>query len=178
MKNNDFYKIKKYQSEQSASMARIIAKIIDFGFALIFAIMLYPFGVIFAVFYLAIADSLMEGESIGKKCMGFRVVSLVDGTPCGYKDSCLRNLPFVIPFSLLIFPIWGWFAAFLTFLPAALVEFYLIYKSEHFLRVGDMMAQTTVVASDPDGEEVKRKSRGWFDPTEDSLEPQSRRIKE
>lgn len=147
----------------TALLARFIAKGIDLFIAFILAIFFYPIGVIFAAFYLAIADSLYGGQSVGKKFIGMAVISLEDGTPCSFKQSVIRNLPFVIPFTVAIIPLWGWALAILMGIPLAGLEIYLLLKLDSGHRLGDVMADTTVIANDPERKSASKEHKNhWY----------------
>ena len=92
----------------TSRITRMIAKAIDFFIVLILSMLFYPFGLLLAMFYIGISDSINGGQSVGKKLMGFSVISLEDGKPCSIKQSIIRNLPMLIPMGFAIIPLWGW----------------------------------------------------------------------
>jgi uncharacterized RDD family membrane protein YckC len=143
---------------RAARFMRLLAKAIDCFLAFLLCIVLYPFGVLLSIGYLSIADSLNQGESVGKKLMGFKVLSLKDGEACSLKASIIRNLPFTIPLLFLLIPFWGWIACILTMVPLIALEIFLIFKLDAFHRLGDVMADTTVIANDPHQEDLQNKS--------------------
>ncbi|OUR98918.1 hypothetical protein A9Q84_05765 [Halobacteriovorax marinus] len=147
-----------------ARISRMIAKGIDLFIALILSIFLYPVGIIFALIYMAVADSLQNGQSVGKKFMGFAVISLEDGKPCSLKQSIIRNLPFLIPIFFAIIPFWGWIFALLLGVPLLILEIYLLHKLDSGHRLGDVMADTSVMANDGTAEQIKKRKDSWFDP--------------
>jgi uncharacterized RDD family membrane protein YckC len=148
---------------KTAQLTRFIAKSIDLFIAILMSLLFYPLGVIPAVAYLCIADSLQGGQSVGKKLMGLSVLSLEDGTPCSMKQSCIRNLPLSIPLAFLIIPFWGWAFSAITLLVLAVLEAYLLFKLDSGHRLGDVMADTTVVSNTPDAVSTKKAKKGWFD---------------
>ena len=77
--------------------------------------------------------------------MGFSVISLEDNGPCTLKQSVIRNLPLLIPWGLMVIPFWGWIFAFLLGLPLVALEIYLISKINSGHRLGDVMADTSVI---------------------------------
>jgi len=111
--------------------------------------------------YLSICDSLQNGQSVGKRMMGFAVVSLENGKPCSIKQSFIRNLPINIPLLLAIIPLWGWILSLLVGIPLLLLEIYLIYKIDSGHRLGDVMADTTVMAGD--GTKIQSARVSWFE---------------
>lgn len=132
-----------------ATLARIMAKAIDFFIVLILALLTYPVGIILAVIYVCLCDAFQNGQSVGKKFVGFRVISLLDGAPCTIKQSVIRNLPFSIPLAFAIIPMWGWIFTFLIGFVLCVVEFYFIFHLDSGHRVGDVMADTSVISYTP-----------------------------
>jgi len=146
-----------------AQKARLIAKLIDVGLVAMGGIFYYPMGLILGLIYLSFADSLYEGQSVGKRFMGFGVVSLIDGSPCSVFQSCTRNLPFTAPLFFLIFPLWwGWVISAVFALPLAAMELYFISKGATH-RLGDIMADTTVIANDGTRLDLRKTKHSWFD---------------
>mgnify|MGYP001293639063 CR=1 FL=1 len=148
-------------SEKTAKLARLFAKSVDVFIALILSIFFYPVGILLAVLYICIADSLQGGQSVGKKLMGLCVVSIEDGSLCTLKKSAVRNLPISIPLLFAIIPFWGWILAIIAaglFLP---LELYLMVKIDSGNRLGDVMADTTVT-SNIDMPEKKQSSDPWL----------------
>lgn len=146
-----------------ARLYRLIAKAIDLGLVVIGAVCYYPMGLILGVIYLCIADSLYEGQSIGKRFMGFGVISLIDGSPCSTKQSFIRNLPFTVPFFLLIFPSWGWILSAIFALPLSMMEVYFLFRVHSPHRLGDVMADTTVIADDGSRLDLRKIPTPWYD---------------
>ena len=147
---------------QIARFSRLIAKAIDLFIALLVSLLLYPWGILIGMFYIGISDSLQKGQSIGKKIIGFNVVSLIDGKPCLLKQSIIRNLPFSIPLFFLLIPIWGWFFSFALGIPLVALEIYLIFNIDTGHRLGDVMADTTVIADDPNRLDIQKRKTSWF----------------
>ncbi|MEK6626084.1 MAG: RDD family protein [Bdellovibrionota bacterium] len=146
-----------------ARLSRLMAKTIDLFIVLILSVFFFPFGILFAVFYLIICDSLQGGQSVGKKIIGFKVISLQDGTSCSVRQSFVRNLPLTIPVFMAIIPFWGWIIAVAIGIPLTLLEVYLLYKLDSGHRLGDVMADTTVIANDGQKLALKSKKSSWFD---------------
>lgn len=146
-----------------ALLSRLFAKAIDFFIVIVLSFFFYPFGVVLGTLYIALCDGLQEGQSVGKRVVGFRVVSMEDGKPCTFNQSLIRNLPFGVPLLFTIVPVWGWiFSAFIG-LPLILLELYLLLKIASGNRLGDVMADTTVMSPLNQGEPVKSKTPGgWF----------------
>jgi uncharacterized RDD family membrane protein YckC len=143
---------------------RLIAKLIDIGLVAVGAVSYYPMGLILGIIYLAISDSLYEGQSIGKRLMGFGVISLIDGSPCSTWQSFIRNLPFTVPMVLLVFPFWGWILSAIFATPLALMEVYFLFKDQSPHRLGDIMADTTVIADDGTRLDLRKPNSPWYNP--------------
>lgn len=146
-----------------AQRSRFIAKAIDLGLVTLGAIFYYPMGLILGVIYMCIADSLYDGQSVGKRFMGFGVVSLIDGSPCTTWQSFIRNLPFTVPLFFLVFPFWGWIFSAVFALPLVLMEIYFLFKKNSAHRLGDIMADTTVIANDGTRLDLRKTKNQWFD---------------
>jgi len=146
-----------------------MAKFIDLFIVLLLSILFFPLGILIAFFYLAICDSLQGGQSVGKKIIGFKVISLKDGSPCLPKQSFIRNLPILIPLAFALIPFWGWIIAFVIGTPLAILEVYLIYKLDSGHRLGDVMADTSVMANDAQKLSVKEKKSSWFNQSKQSI---------
>ncbi|MDH4469249.1 MAG: RDD family protein [Bacteriovoracaceae bacterium] len=155
-----------YRKGNPARMMRVIAKGIDVMIAFLIAFVLYPWGILLGVLFLSIIDAANYGESIGKRIMGFRVVSLKDGSPCQIKASFIRNLPLTVPFFCLIVPGLGWVLFIFLIIPLVAMEIYLIFKLDSFHRLGDVLADTTVVANDPHREDLQKKQKDWAQPSD------------
>lgn len=154
-----------------AKVSRLIAKAIDLFIVLILSIILHPLGVILSVIYLSIADSLQGGQSVGKKVIGFNVISLEDGTPCNSKQSFIRNLPLIVPLCFAIVPFWGWVISVLLAAPLIGLELWLLFKLDSGHRLGDVMADTSVIGNDPDQAHTRQATKGWFENSSNSSTP-------
>lgn len=148
---------------KTARSARVLAKGIDFFISLLIALFLYPLGVVLAIAYLCISDFVQEGQSVGKRFIGFKVISLKDGTPCSLKQSIVRNLPFTVPLLFCIVPVWGWIFSLFLLIPFILLELFFIFRLDSAHRLGDVMADTTVMANDPKSELAQKKKESWFE---------------
>jgi uncharacterized RDD family membrane protein YckC len=146
-----------------AVLARLIAKSIDLFIVLILALIYYPFGLLLAITYMVVSDSLQSGQSVGKKLMGFAVLSLEDGKPCSMKQSLVRNLPISVPLVFAIIPLWGWIFCLILLIPLCLLEVYLLFKLDSGHRLGDVMADTTVIGNDQKRADLRKNKRSWFD---------------
>jgi uncharacterized RDD family membrane protein YckC len=103
-------------------------------------------GFLSAAGYILIRDGLFDRRSIGKKLIGLRVQSLEDSGPALiYRDSIIRNVPFVLAYFLFLMPYAGW-----IFGPLAVgAEGLIAIGDKGGMRLGDMLARTQVVPEAP-----------------------------
>lgn len=135
-----------------ARLARVMAKVIDAFIVLILSIFMYPIGTLLAFSYIAVCDAIQGGQSVGKKFIGIKVISLEDGQPCSLKQSFIRNLPFLVPIFFSNLPFIGWIFSILIGIPLILLELYLLFRLDSGYRLGDVMADTSVMGHDANGE--------------------------
>ncbi|MEC7278083.1 MAG: RDD family protein [Bdellovibrionota bacterium] len=146
-----------------ARLSRMIAKAIDLFIVLVLSVFFYPIGLILSAIYVGISDSLQNGQSVGKKFMGFQVISLEDGSPCSMKQSVIRNIPLLVPLVLGVFPLIGPILAFVSGVFFLVLEIFFLFKLDSGHRLGDVMADTSVMGHD--GSQLvtkKKKETSWF----------------
>jgi len=121
-------------------LSRTVTKGVDL--ILVFAIMeaLPSAGWLAGVLYILISDGLMEGQSLGKKLTGLRVVG-PKGRPCDIKCSILRNATLGLGLFLFRVPLLGW----LLLIALAGFEFVTLIGSPEGRRFGDELAGTVVI---------------------------------
>lgn len=95
--------------------------------------------------YILIRDGLFQGQSVGKKLIGLRVVT--EGLPGGapaYRESIIRNAPLAVAYILFLIPYAGWVLG-----PLAVgFECLVSVGDDQGMRIGDMLARTCVVQTD------------------------------
>lgn len=128
--------------------ARLIAKAIDFGFVLfIHHYFDQAFFTILMLVYLAVCDGLWNGQSLGKRIIGLRVLFLETEKSHSalfpYLQSAIRNAPFAVIMFLSLIPILGVLFTLLGLIFIA-IEIYFIYTDEEGIRIGDIYAKTRV----------------------------------
>ena len=157
---------RKYLLEKAirvAKLSRLIAKGIDLFIMVCFSIWYYPAGALMGIVYMSLSDGITNGQSVGKRFMGFAVKSLEDGSPCSYRQSIVRNLPFTLPLLIaIIMPIIGWILGAILAVVLIGFELYLLYNLDSGHRLGDVMADTSVMANDDNFEGIKNRKTSWF----------------
>jgi uncharacterized RDD family membrane protein YckC len=123
---------------------RGLARLVDFTIAFVLAQTAPQVGPVVAAFYLLVADGLMNGQSVGKRVFGVRVVVVPRRAPAGYHESLLRNAPFA-----LVAVFWSvpflWPVLFVAGAPIVAFESYMIFTDRLGIRIGDIFADTQVV---------------------------------
>lgn len=111
------------------------------------------FGALLASIFAGIQDSLGQGQSIGKRIMGLRVLDEYTGGSCSFQNSILRNIPLWLFFLLLpVEFIWG--LSLLAIVPIFLLEIYLLANIETGVRLGDVLGNTQVVEYYHEGDSI------------------------
>ncbi len=123
---------------------RGLARLVDFTLAFAVAQTAPPVGPILAALYLLIADGLMNGQSVGKRIFGVRVVVVPRRASAGFHESLLRNAPFAL---VAVFgsvpPLWP--VLLVAGIPIVAFESYMIFTDRLGIRIGDIFADTQVV---------------------------------
>jgi uncharacterized RDD family membrane protein YckC len=125
---------------------RVLARFIDILIAsALWRILQNPVGIVAAATYLLIADGLPpNGQSLGKRLIGLKVVVQPGSAKCAWRQSMVRNIPFAL---LMVASALGYFG-FLVGLAALLVigfECYFVFTDPQGLRLGDVFANTKVL---------------------------------
>ncbi len=132
------------QPEKASVLKRVMARIVDLLVAWALALFLPPVGIMLGLVYLAVADGLQRGQSLGKMVFGLDVIKK-DGLPCDLKASLYRNLPFILFFLFAAIPVLGWILLVIVGLPLLIIEVWLVAVDERGERLGDRIADTHVV---------------------------------
>lgn len=125
---------------------RVGARLVDVALAYgVFLLAGARFGPVLAILYILLADGIMEGQSIGKRIFGIKVVHLPTRSPGRKRDSTLRNAPLALPILLGMMPEVG----FVAFVAGAVViggvETWRVIRDPLGMRFGDLWADTQVV---------------------------------
>lgn len=103
------------------------------------------FGAVLAILYLLMADGILDGQSIGKRIFGIKVVHLPTRSPGRKRDSTLRNAPVAFPVLLGMMPEVGQVAFFASTVVIGGLELWRVVRDPLGMRFGDTWAQTQVV---------------------------------
>lgn len=131
-------------SGKTSVLKRVMARTVDLLVAWALALFLPPVGIILGLVYLAVADGLQKGQSLGKMVFGLDVIKK-DGTPCDLHSSLYRNLPFILLFLFVSIPVLGWILMVIVGLPLLAIESWLVIVDDRGERLGDRIADTHVV---------------------------------
>jgi len=121
------------------------ARLIDLAVAVGLYRVTGPAGVLVALLYLLFADGMLQGQSVGKKIFGVKVVYLPTRTPARHRDSVLRNAPFGLVLLLGMMPELGMGAFLAGAMLVGGVEAWKVLRDPLGMRLGDDWAETQVV---------------------------------
>jgi hypothetical protein len=102
-------------------------------------------GAVLAILYVLLADGILEGQSIGKRIFGIKVVHLPTRSSGRKRDSTLRNAPLALPILLGMMPELGGVALVAGAAVIGGVEAWRVVRDPLGMRFGDIWAQTQVV---------------------------------
>ena len=126
-------------------LARAVGRATDLVLCLALSALAGEAGVLAGLLYLAVADALWHGQSLGKRIAGLKVVHVPTRASAGLAQSVIRNSPFCLAFVFYAVPIVGWLLLVVVGLPLLAFEGYMVYSDQLGIRVGDVFADTQVV---------------------------------
>jgi hypothetical protein len=145
----------KKESIKAKILNRIIAKAVDFIIIGALIGIIPKVGYFAGLAYLLISDGLFAGRSAGKRLIGLRVVLAGTGKECTFRESVMRNFPFVAAYILMgIFwniPFLGTMIAAVIFVVVSALEGIIMLGSDEGMRLGDEIARTQVIEESPAG---------------------------
>lgn len=134
---------------------RLSAKFIDFVIAAMLIVYHPLVGVLAAITYILLSDALMNGQSVGKRLIGLKVVNISDGKQgesCDIRRSMIRNAIFAIAMLIYMLVHWipylGNLISTLAIVAINAYEIFRLYNDDHGLRLGDILSETAVVKAD------------------------------
>ncbi|WP_171818579.1 RDD family protein [Pyxidicoccus fallax] len=103
-------------------------------------------GMVVALLFLLLADGMLQGQSVGKRIFGVKVMHLPTRSAARHRDSTLRNAPLALVVLLGMMPVPLGDVAFVAGLVViGGVEAWRVVKDPLGWRLGDTWAQTQVV---------------------------------
>ncbi|MFT3709280.1 MAG: RDD family protein [Archangium sp.] len=130
---------------KASLLLRAGARISDAAIAWAVYFALGPAGVVVALLYILFADGILQGQSIGKKLFGIKVVYVPTKSGARHRDSVLRNAPFGLIVILSMMPELGMRAFFAGLLVIGSIEALQCIRDKEGVRLGDIWAQTQVI---------------------------------
>jgi uncharacterized RDD family membrane protein YckC len=126
---------------------RLLAKFLDL--LVVAALATFPgwVGDAAGLTYILVADGLFEGQSLGKRVVGLRVVG-ESGLPCTFLQSVQRNLTVALGVLLMLLRVpYVWWLFWLIGALVLLFEAFLAATDDEGLRLGDRFAETQIVVA-------------------------------
>lgn len=114
-------------------------------FPLILLVFLPVAGALLATTYMVFRDAIFNGQSVGKKLIGIKVVKLEGYQPITVRESALRNFPLAIGFFCSIVPVIGHIVGSTVSTIVFIIEAIAISTDKDHRRLGDKLAGTIVV---------------------------------
>jgi hypothetical protein len=121
------------------------ARVIDIAIAYGLYRVTGPAGFVIALLYVLFADGWLNGQSVGKKLLGVKVIYLPTRAAARHRDSVLRNAPFGLVLLLGMMPDLGHEAFIAGVLVIGGVAAIKVYRDPLGIRLGDIWAQTQVI---------------------------------
>jgi hypothetical protein len=123
--------------------ARVVDVAVAWGLAVVCGAAAGP---LVALLFLLLADGMLQGQSVGKRVFGVKVMHLPTRSAARHRDSTLRNAPLALVVLLGMMPAPLGMVAFAAGLVViGSVESWRVLRDPLGLRLGDVWAQTQVV---------------------------------
>jgi uncharacterized RDD family membrane protein YckC len=131
---------------KASLLLRVGARLVDVAVAWGLWVVCGAAGSVVALLFLLLADGMIQGQSVGKKIFGVKVMHLPTRSAARHRDSTLRNAPLALVVLLGMMPQpLGLVAGFAGLLVIGGLEAWRVLKDPLGWRLGDMWAQTQVV---------------------------------
>jgi uncharacterized RDD family membrane protein YckC len=125
---------------------RLGARIVDVAVARGFYVVCGDAGGVVALLFLLLADGMLQGQSVGKRIFGVKVMHLPTRSAARHRDSTLRNAPLALIVLLgMMPPPLGAVACLAGLVVIGGVEALRVVRDPLGWRLGDTWAQTQVV---------------------------------
>ena len=131
---------------KASLLLRVGARLVDVAVAWGLWVVCGAAGSVVALLFLLLADGMLQGQSVGKKIFGVKVMHLPTRSAARHRDSTLRNAPLALVVLLGMMPQpLGLVAGAAGLLVIGGLEAWRVLKDPLGWRLGDMWAQTQVV---------------------------------
>jgi uncharacterized RDD family membrane protein YckC len=125
---------------------RLGARVVDVAVAWGLFVVCGAAGAVVALLFLLLADGMLQGQSVGKRIFGVKVMHLPTRSAARHRDSTLRNAPLALIVLLGMMPVpLGNVAALAGLFVIGGVETLRVLRDPLGWRLGDTWAQTQVV---------------------------------
>lgn len=125
---------------------RLGARVVDIGVAWGLSVVTGAAGSVVALLFLLLADGMLQGQSVGKRIFGVKVMHLPTRSAARHRDSTLRNAPLALIILLGMMPApLGAVVGVAALLVIGGVEAWRVVRDPLGWRLGDTWAQTQVV---------------------------------
>jgi hypothetical protein len=131
---------------KASLLLRVGARLVDVAVAWGLWVVCGAAGSVVALLFLLLADGMLQGQSVGKKIFGVKVMHLPTRSAARHRDSTLRNAPLALVVLLGMMPQpLGLVAGAAGLVVIGGLEAWRVLKDPLGWRLGDMWAQTQVV---------------------------------
>jgi uncharacterized RDD family membrane protein YckC len=131
---------------KASLLLRLGARLVDVAVAWGLWVVCGAAGSVVALLFLLLADGMLQGQSVGKRIFGVKVMHLPTCSAARHRDSALRNAPLALVVLLGMMPEGlGLVAGSAGLLVIGGLEGWRVLKDPLGRRLGDMWAQTQVV---------------------------------
>ena len=131
---------------KASLLLRLGARLVDVGVAWGLYVVCGAAGAVVALLFLLLADGMIQGQSVGKRIFGVKVMHLPTRSAARHRDSTLRNAPLALIVLLGMMPApLGAVAAVAGLFVIGGVEAWRVVRDPLGWRLGDNWAQTQVV---------------------------------
>jgi len=126
-------------------LQRSVARFADLVVTVLLGRLIPEIGPLIAIAYLLLADGLMDGQSLGKRLGGVKVIHTGHRRNARYRESMVRNAPLALIGVFYLIPLIGWVLFILGGVFVAVFESYMAFTDRQGLRIGDVFADTQVI---------------------------------
>ncbi len=131
---------------KASLVLRLGARIVDISVAWGLSVVCGAAGSVVALIFLLLADGMFQGQSVGKRIFGIKVMHLPTRSAARHRDSTLRNAPLALIILLdMMPPPLGAVVGLAGLFVIGGVEALRVVRDPLGLRLGDTWAQTQVV---------------------------------